>query len=99
MACRGRESAVDDEIVQELHADRLSGLLSDCESDKSSNDDDEDYDFGPSASQKGRTRARLEVSDSDVNILMMKTTMMSMNVGLKMILYCSILLHFSLSSS
>jgi hypothetical protein len=54
MAGRGMESLLEDEIVQELHANRLSDVLSDCESDKSSNVDDADYDFGPSASQKGR---------------------------------------------
>jgi hypothetical protein len=54
---------LDDEIMQELDADRLSDASSDCESDKSSDDDDDDVDFGPTASQKGRKRARLEVSD------------------------------------
>jgi hypothetical protein len=34
MACSSRRSSLDDEIVQELHADRLSDVLSDCESDK-----------------------------------------------------------------
>jgi hypothetical protein len=51
MARRGMESLLEHEIVQELHADRLSDASSDCESDKSS-DNHEDYDFGPSASQK-----------------------------------------------
>jgi hypothetical protein len=56
MARRGRESSLDDEIVQGLHADRLSDTPSDCESDKNSNDDDDDddVDFGSSTSQKGR---------------------------------------------
>jgi hypothetical protein len=78
MARRNRDSLLDDEIVQQLHADRLSDVPSDCESDKSSNDDDDDDDgdddFEPSESQKGRRMARLEVGDShiqndlDVNI-------------------------------
>jgi hypothetical protein len=71
MARLGRESLLDDEIMQELRADRLSGVRSDCESDKCScdddDDDDDDNDFGHSASQKGRKRAPLEVSDSNVN--------------------------------
>jgi hypothetical protein len=74
MARRSRKSLLECEIMQELHADRLSRARSDCESDKSSNDDDGD-DFGPSASQKGRKRARLEVSDSDVKTLMMTKLM------------------------
>jgi hypothetical protein len=61
-----QSSLLDYEIVQELHADRLSDAPSDCEGDKSSNNDDDD-DFVSSASQKGRTRAKLEVSDSYVN--------------------------------
>jgi hypothetical protein len=64
MARRGRESLLDYEIMQELHADRLSDAPTDCESDKRSNDDD----FGPSASHKCRKKAMLVVSDSDVNI-------------------------------
>jgi hypothetical protein len=67
MARCSRESLLNDEIIQELRADRLSDAPSDCESDKSSNDYDDD-EFGPSTSQKGRKRARLEVSDSDINI-------------------------------
>jgi hypothetical protein len=67
MARCSRESLLDDEIIQELHADLLSDAPSDCESDKSSNNDDDD-EFGPSTSQKGRKRARLKVSDSDVNV-------------------------------
>jgi hypothetical protein len=43
MARRNKESSQDDEIMQELRADRLSDTPSDCESDKSSND----VDFGP----------------------------------------------------
>jgi hypothetical protein len=55
--------------MQELRADRLLNVPTDCESDKSSGDDDDvDSYFGSSASQKGRKRERLEVSDSDVNI-------------------------------
>jgi hypothetical protein len=46
MACRRRESLLDDEIMQELHSDRLSVVPSDCASDKSGNDDDDD-DLGP----------------------------------------------------
>jgi hypothetical protein len=69
MARRGRKTLLDDEIMQEIHADPLSDAPSGCESDKISNDgDDEDDDFGPSTSQKGRKRARLEVRDSNVNI-------------------------------
>lgn len=56
MACRNKESLLDDEIMRELHADRLSDSASDCENDKSSEDGggDDDDDFGPSASQKCR---------------------------------------------
>jgi hypothetical protein len=69
MARRNRESLLDDETMQELRSDQLSGASNDCESDKSNNDDDDDDDdFGPSTSQRGRKRTRLEVSDSDVNI-------------------------------
>jgi hypothetical protein len=57
---------LDDKIMQELRADRLSDTPSDRESDKSCDDDDDD-NFEPSASQKGRKRARLEVSDPDAN--------------------------------
>jgi hypothetical protein len=46
---------LEDEIMQELHSDRLSDTPSDCESDKSDHDDDDD-DFGPSASKKGRKK-------------------------------------------
>jgi hypothetical protein len=67
MARRRSESFLDNEIMQDLHADWLSVVPSDCESDKSSNDHDND-DFWSSTSQKSRKRARLEVSDSDVNI-------------------------------
>jgi hypothetical protein len=56
MAFRCRESLLDDEILQELHVDRLSDASSYCESDKSSDDVDGDYDFGPSASKKGRKK-------------------------------------------
>jgi hypothetical protein len=56
------------EIMQELHAARLSDAPNDCESDKSSNDDDYDDEFVPSASQKCRKRAWLEVTNADVNI-------------------------------
>jgi hypothetical protein len=57
MARRSREGLLDDEIVQELHADQFSVAPSDCESDKSSDDDDDDDgdgndDFGPSTAQK-----------------------------------------------
>jgi hypothetical protein len=69
MARRGRESLLDDDIMQELHVDQLSDAPSGCESDKSSNYDEDDVDFGSSTSQKGRKRARLEVSDLDVNIV------------------------------
>jgi hypothetical protein len=60
MACRGRENLLDDEITQELHADRLLDAPSDCESGRSSNDDN-NVDFVPSISQKGRKRVRLDV--------------------------------------
>jgi hypothetical protein len=46
MARHSRESLLDDEIMQELRVDRLSGAQSDCESDKCSYDDDGDNDFG-----------------------------------------------------
>jgi hypothetical protein len=68
MARRSRESLLEVEIMQELHADRLSDAPSDCECDESNDDDDDDDDFGPSTSQKGRKRARLEVSYLDINI-------------------------------
>jgi hypothetical protein len=60
MARRSSEGFLDDEMMQELHADRLSGSPSDCESDTSSDDGgggddgDDDDDFGSSASQKCR---------------------------------------------
>jgi hypothetical protein len=66
MACRNRESLLEDEIMQELYSDQLSGASSNYECVKSSDDDDDDDDdddFGPSTSQKGRKGARLEVSD------------------------------------
>jgi hypothetical protein len=59
---------LDDKIVRELHAARLSDDPNDCESDKSSNGDENEDNFGPSTSQKSRKITRLEVSDSDVNI-------------------------------
>jgi hypothetical protein len=90
---------LDDEIVQEIHADLLSDVPSDCESDKSSNDDDEDYDFGPSASQKGSKRARLEVSDLAVNICDEGDDVVNDCWIQIVILYCSITLRFSLSIS
>jgi hypothetical protein len=34
MAHRSKESLLDDEIIQELHADQLSDAPSDCEGDK-----------------------------------------------------------------
>jgi hypothetical protein len=52
MARRRRESLLDDEIMQDLHVDRLPGAPSDCESDKSSTDDDDD--FGPQRHRKAK---------------------------------------------
>jgi hypothetical protein len=50
MARRKRERLLDDETMQELHSEQLSGASSNSDSDKSSNDDEEDDedDFGHS---------------------------------------------------
>jgi hypothetical protein len=49
---RSRDSLLDDEIMQELHSDRLSDVPSDCEGDKNSNDDDEVDDLDPQLHRK-----------------------------------------------
>jgi hypothetical protein len=54
MVRRKRQSLLDDEIMQELHSDRLPDAPSGCESDKSGDDDDDDDDddFGPKLHRK-----------------------------------------------
>jgi hypothetical protein len=58
MARHSKGSLLEDKIMQELHADRLSGAPNDYESYKSSNDYDDDDSFGPSTSQKAEKGRR-----------------------------------------
>jgi hypothetical protein len=54
MARRDRESLLDDEITQELRADRLSDDPCDCERDTFNDDDDDDFGHATSQAENGR---------------------------------------------